>query len=687
MKKILLIYLYILFSSSICNAKDDSLNYSLMPYLEYMIIHHEPQFDKIPEIQYCCQSRSIINDGKGWGLGLKYELSLPFNSFIGLKIGYNNFTANMASPESLLMRQDDQVSNIYIRHYTNSTFDVVFINPYLKLKLIDNISIFLGGFAAPFLTKKYEIYEKIESPLDYVYDDTKSNIRNQQSKDFETEKGLWSGFNFGVGYDLYLFKNIFYVSPEISYNLGMNNIIKNLDWEVNSLNIAINLGLNFHKPKDLKEIRTVVTKIDTVYYNQDFYKQEFKIGKMKIDSTKYIRDDVTEIVIVHSRIDTIFRGKKYELNLNMDNQDLYVEIRKANQEFQNLDVVFFKNERDELLKNYQMLKNKNEFKFDSIDPDPIKIHYNILNIIGYRLNNSANSKITLVGESDSLNPKKLIEKRFNKIKEYLSNIWGVDSNRILTSIETSLNQNSKNKYDLRFIEENNKIKIIPNTNEIFEPIKKINFDEIKTFYPNEIKIDVSAAGNIEILKYNLLLYQNLNSIYQINDSIKQNTFNIYLNDSIMNSINLSKPIDVTYIAESSENKKLITSDSISINRKMLNEKVSRLALIFFEFDSDKIINTSLAQINELTKYITNKSIISIKGYTDNIGTPEYNKQLSINRAQNTAQLILQYQPKANIKSIEGFGSEVHTNGIKSFDSPVERFLSRTVVIEVFDELY
>lgn len=682
------IYIFITVLISFCTAlsQDDSLDYTVKPYFEYMVIHHEPKFDKIPEIQYCCQSRSDINSGKGWGTGIKYELSLPYSLCLGLKVGYSQFSADMASPETKAIRIDDSRGTLKVRHYNNSQFGAIFISTYLKLNLIDNVSIFIGGFAAPFISKTYGIYEKIISPEGYIYKETGKDTRNYQKQDYKSDKGLWGGVNFGLAYDLYLFKNLLYLTPEINYNMGLNSIISSVDWQVNSLNFAINMGLNLHSSPKIKNIRTIKNQTDTVYYNNEHYANDFRQGIEKIDSVKYKNNNIIETIITISRVDTVFRGKKYDVSLNMKNQDLFVEIRKVDQEFQNLDIVFFKNNSDELTDNYNKLHSKGEFIFENIKPSPLDIHYNILNIIGYRLSAYPNTEITLEGNTDSLNPTELVNTRIKNITKYLAEVWNIDNSRIKAKIRPARPINAKNKNDRRYIEENNRIKITSKDVRIFAPIKKINFDEIKSYSPDKLVISVNGINDIGLKNYQIMLYQDKNIIQNINSDNRQDSFVVKITDSLINTINLNKPIEAAYIAELSEGKKIVANDSIMINKKLLKEKISRLALIFFDFDSDIIQENSLAQINELTKYITPTSIVKIKGYTDDIGTEEYNKKLSLNRAKNVANLITKYNSKAKIQSVEGLGSEVYTKGINSFDSPIERYLSRTVVIEVFDEI-
>lgn len=680
MKKILSFIIF-LFSLTVAMAESDSIASTLKPYFEYMLIHHEPRFDKIPEIEYCCPGKTDINNGSGWGAGLKYELALPNSMFLGLKFGVYSYDAVMGANEWKKIRIGDAVEDMLIRHHTIFDFTNLHINPYLKLNLFYNVSIFAGGYASPYLAKKYEIYEEIIKPENKVFEDTKTRTRNHQSDNYKGEMGLWGGMNFGIAYDLYLFEDQVFLSPEISYNLGLNNAVNRLDWEVNSLNFGLNLGFNFHKHRKIQDIRSVFYTIDTVYVRSKFYKDIYVRGAELIDSTIKLRENIRETRVFITRIDTLFRGRKYEISLSMSNPDLTIEIRKANQEFQNLNVIFFKPETAELLDRYELI-GPSDFNLDSVPASAIDIHYNLLNIIGYRMS-QCDAIITLVGETDSLNTRELIDSRFRVISDYLAKTWNIDKKRIKTKISRAP-RSAKNKLDERYIEEMSKIRISTKDLAILSPIKKVNFDEIKQFSPEQANINVNLDEYMEISGFHLMMYQGKRMILEEEGDGAKETFTVPFNERLISNIDVSKPIDITYIATLPDGKKVATNDVLNINKVALNEKVSRLALIFFEFDSDKIAKNSLAQIDELTKYITDKSIVRISGYSDDIGDLEYNMELSTARAQNVADFIKQYNPNAYIESVKGYADTEFANGITSHGTPVERYLSRTVVIEVFD---
>lgn len=669
-------------SLSVAVAERDSIASTIKPYYEYMLIHHEPRFNKIPDLEYCCTGKTDINNGTGWGVGIKYELALPSSIYLGLKAGINKYNAIMGVNEWTKVRVGDAAEDMLIRHHTIFDFTNLMINPYLKLNLFYNVSIFAGGYAAPYLSKKYEIYEEILKPETKVFEDTKTNIRNHKIDDYKGEKGIWGGMNFGIAYNLYLFEDQVYISPEISYNLGLNNVIKGLDWELNSLNFGVNLGFNFHKAKKIQDIRNVYYTIDTLYVRSKFYKDEYSRGQEKIDSTVKLRESIRTTNVLISRVDTIFRGRKYELTISKSSQDLSVEIRKANQEFQNLDVVFFKPQTADFLDRYELISDSKAYNADSIHASAIDIHYNLLNIIGSRMSESE-AKITLIGETDSLNTRELIEQRFSRIREYLSQVWKIDPKRVHSKISRAP-RNAKNKNDIRYKEEMNKIRIKANDVAILAPIKKVNFDEIKQFYPERASIAINIDEYMEIANYQFLMYQGKRMIYQEEGEGGKEAFSVPFSEEVVNNINITKPVDITYIATLKDGKKIATNDTLTVNKISLNEKVSRLALIFFEFDSDRIAKSSLAQIDELIKYITDNSRVRISGYSDDIGAVEYNIKLSTARAKNVEDLIKASNPNAQIESVNGYGSTQFSNGITSHKTPVERYLSRTVVIEVFD---
>lgn len=91
------------------------------------------------------------------------------------------------------------------------------------------------------------------------------------------------------------------------------------------------------------------------------------------------------------------------------------------------------------------------------------------------------------------------------------------------------------------------------------------------------------------------------------------------------------------------------------------EKQAKVTLnnVFFDFDKAVLKTNSFAELDRVVKLMVEKSGLQIEvaGHTDNIGTKEYNKQLSIRRAIAVKDYIIKKGIDTNRISVVGFGEE------------------------------
>jgi len=107
-------------------------------------------------------------------------------------------------------------------------------------------------------------------------------------------------------------------------------------------------------------------------------------------------------------------------------------------------------------------------------------------------------------------------------------------------------------------------------------------------------------------------------------------------------------------------------------QKIPDKYVDIVDVLLFDINSTELSAISRQTIAEVSKRITSQSVVRIVGYTDNIGSQEYNKALSLKRAESIAALL----PKENISEVRGDGiSETYKN-----DLPEGRFYNRIVRI-------
>jgi len=120
----------------------------------------------------------------------------------------------------------------------------------------------------------------------------------------------------------------------------------------------------------------------------------------------------------------------------------------------------------------------------------------------------------------------------------------------------------------------------------------------------------------------------------------------------------SDNIDLTDIHES----KTITRDIKLVSIKdMTNSNIKvRMNNIFFEFDKFELMKSSFPELQRLVKLLNeNKKIkVHIEGHTDNIGTEDYNIELSRKRAESVRNYLTAKGIDKSRFTIMGFGSSI-----------------------------
>lgn len=105
-----------------------------------------------------------------------------------------------------------------------------------------------------------------------------------------------------------------------------------------------------------------------------------------------------------------------------------------------------------------------------------------------------------------------------------------------------------------------------------------------------------------------------------------------------------------------------------------------LSNIFFDFDKAELLPSSFAELNKLFGLLcSNNYSITIMGHTDNIGTQQYNYNLSLRRAKAVSEWLIAKGIEPNRLRAEGYGAnKAHTHN----DSEEHRALNRRVEVKI-----
>lgn len=537
---------------------------------------------------------------------------------------------------------------------TNATLNYLEISPILQIhNLIENQDIyFLAGLELGIpLTKTATA--KYFSTLN----NTEYNIADTEIPDVNTRiaLALGAGWTFEIGDDIFL-------SPEVSYRLPFTKVSK----EATDLNQA-----NFYT-WDVPQLRAGVNLTFGIRPSEDVVVEEKVNTELSVDMA-----DITGLDM---------QGNRMPINQIKVEETQYTEL------FPIIPYVFFDENTDEPARSTQVMVSSNEagsFNVETLEPDAIKINSSTLDIIGSRMVSDRNAAIKLIGTVDAKNesPKSdLAKKRADFAKNYLVVNYGIDANRITTE-STGLPSKPSSSRDNDGIAENRRVEISPlNSNSsLLKPIV-IQSDKQRLSTPPIVQFTPKVTSNEEIDGWEMEIKQSgkLLKTYAGNGTPDKIQWTISPNELSSNEI----PADYNFTVWTKSGAKNNYSGSIPVEFLSISKKksqdtpdktISKYSLVLFDFDSPNVSDLDKSILNEFVMpNIKFNSTVQVYGYSDRIGSEDYNKKLATNRANAVKDLILQ---KAKDAKVEVFGVG---EGVQIYDNNLTtgRQLSRTVQIYV-----
>jgi len=108
-----------------------------------------------------------------------------------------------------------------------------------------------------------------------------------------------------------------------------------------------------------------------------------------------------------------------------------------------------------------------------------------------------------------------------------------------------------------------------------------------------------------------------------------------------------------------------------------------MSRIYFEFNSAELLDPSFDQMNKLLVLLKEnpRLRIEIRGHTDNVGTKQYNRKLSIARAAAVYNYLIDAGIEKTRMKYRGFGNDVP---VATNDTEEGRQLNRRVEILIVE---
>ena len=381
--------------------------------------------------------------------------------------------------------------------------------------------------------------------------------------------------------------------------------------------------------------------------------------------------------------------------------------RKVRETFPLRNYVFFDNESTKISDRYVLLKksevkNFDETQLEVYQPKTLSgrskrqmvVYYNILNIVGNRMQKNPSTTITLVGSSAN-NPEdgKLMAE---SIKKYLVDVFEIDGARITTvgrdkpkipSEKPGATQENKLlvEGDRRVsIESTSPAMLMEFQSGPEAPLKPVALVTVQEApLDSYVTFDV-GGGKEEYTTWSIAITDDKGVVQNFGPYTKEKI-------SIPGKSILGKHpqgnYKVTMLGTTKGGKKVSRDTTVYMVlwTPPKDEEGLRFSVIYEFNDSEAITMYGKYLTEVVTPKIPINGIVIIHGYTDVIGDEAYNQKLSLARANNVKGILENSLAKTGRKDVNfevyGFGEDEE---LAPFENkyPEQRFYNRTVVIDI-----
>lgn len=694
-KIIMIVLLIVVFNSNNIWADTDNKSPLLLGMAVGYNWNNSPSdFSHIEGYPNCCPQ---FHDGTGGGIEFSTYAIYKFKPFwgLGLKLSYNNTSIDYKANNQIKpVLVNNILTNAEIAHKMKFTFNSLLINPTISIFATKNLVASVGYVASFNTNTKFKQGEVLIKPEHSGFSDTKSNYRNVYSENITDFRKLTSLVNFDLMYLLPINRNnTLFIYPEIKYSYGLNqDIVKDKDIKDNSFYCGVGVAFNMEKKQEIMNKQIFQRDTVRVFSNQfstfpkvipGLENRTYENKMINDVLVKYEIINVTDTLMI-PKTNADFNFAIIDTNNNkIRTNSLHLKYNLEEDYYNMLPVVFFDFNSSELSDMYY--KNPKNFNIDYVQKNPVEIQKNILLILAYRLNNTyKNAKLYITGYVDKKTEKNdciLAKNRAESIKNFLVNTLGINSERIV--INSSRNcipvAFTKSQTDEAFAE-NRRVELSSDEENLFEPLQRAS---LRLRNDNEYK-SISLITNVKknyTKSYNVLMsqektilssYKEINDLSEVRLAILPQDTSKFINgklDAVVSAIALDSGA-----SDIQSKSMMLTKDTIA--------NLKRLYITHFEVGSGEMTKTAKILLDKVLSHSELGSKVTIKSYTDKLGDDNMNIKLSEKRAASVKEYISKNFPQIQITNIESNYSTKYPLGINSYDTPIDRFLSRTVVIEV-----
>lgn len=653
-------------------SAQDEPNDNLPPryggFLHLNLNLHRAGFARLPGVPNCCREFTG-GSGLGFTVGASYLHPLGALFSLDLSAGYSSLGARLVESENTTVIVGTEPVTGEFEHQLEAGLDALLVEPSIRWRPTARLSVRAGPGLSFLLGATYSQQEQLIRPEEVGVFENGRRIRNEFGGDIPDAASLLPYAHVGAGYDLPLNDDgTLIATPELLYMRGFSSVVRDSVWNVDALRVGIAVTWS-SRPAALPVVAD--------------------IPPPSTDTSDRTDPDVTDTA-PDPLVPSIRAVGLQEDGSEVPTATLRVEEFISTHMRPLLNYVFFDENSAVVPDRYREL-NPDEttaFRVERLHGvGTIPTYHHLLNVVGRRMREHPEAKITIIGCNDGLGEKQgrdrmLSRDRAGSVSRYLHSVWGIDSTR-MTVEARGIPAKPSNVEDPDGIEENRRVELYSDTWEILAPV--ITDDTLRVTNPPVIRFRPDAVSPAPITGWELTAVQGDVPLKRVSEQEElPETIDWNLEREQATIPRADRPLEYVLSVTDSLGRTVqavgdpLEVEQITVSRKrrerIADKFIDRYSLILFDFDRADF-NDANERIGEfIRERIREGATVTITGYTDRIGEEEYNLRLSERRADRTAEEL-----ETSAAEVSGLGEtvELHDNEL-----PEGRFYSRTVTIVV-----
>ena len=510
------------------------------------------------------------------------------------------------------------------------------------------------------------------------------------------------GIVVGLGFDLPMTENHSVVlTPELLYTIASKDNLTGQSWRTNSLRLGASIGFTLNAPEPPTPVeRRREEFADSVIVRIAPDAEEYRTrGPERIAIDTVVDPELVVITERSYRTDTVFLPKAPVINAAIkalaveasgSTKDVFtinVSTQYVTEALPILPAMFFDAQSITISPRYHQIGSAKEFDMKDVAPRTTAVHRDILNILGERLKNTPTMTVQLRGTADPTTENSdcnVAQQRALAVREYLTRVWGIDAGRI--TVVSSSGSCAPDRPTRRLSEEgyaeNRRVEISSSDLALLASVAKRRFNEARTVDPPRLQFDPNGTSTQYITDWKLEARTAGKTLFSKSGKGLPETVTQDLTIATADEMVSGQPVEVDLTVNGIRRSSASATAKLAVKKDTANIELERLTLTLFEVASDEISAIAEEQIKNFVENVPVGSTVVVRGFADMLGNADFNKKLSQKRAESVCNTIRKYLRKRVDIQCNDITTDRFPPGIESYETPEERFLSRTVQIEV-----